>query len=760
MRRAIRAWSFCGAALLAAACGGQVGDAEADSKVEDATPPETRVEEDADLDRELDGSLGDAGGEVRDATSGDATSGDATSDAAATFQIKGTVTYDRPALQLALNGASLNYASPLTRPVRFATVQAIPAGAATGATPLATANTDEEGQFTLTVPGRAVTLQVVPQSVNSGSLTPTLCPGATWNVRVADNTRAGATYVFPDVRTFASAQTNLQIHAGFTRANGAYVTRDSAPFALLDDVVDALAFVCKVNPGATFPPLTVNWSEQNVGVNGNIAAGQIGSTQYRSYTGSSELFVVGKDNIDSDEYDAPVILHELGHYVEDRFSRTDTPGGPHGLSHLLDPRLAFAEGWGNAFSSMVRDSAEYADTYGTDNATSFRMTLSAEPTGQQRSLASESAVGHFLYTLFKARGGADRIESVLRTQQRVTPAFTNALSFAAYYHASYGRTSEGLGVLWASSFELPLDALCVGPCPQTGAVADPFDRDDDVGLAYAAGGSAARAYPSGGSTYPRDFWRLYRPLQLGANAATAHDQIRTGGYTYPYNKIGTNRWYTFEPQTTGQYTVTVNNLVGSNCNVDALDMYVFSSGSVLGSDESLSGCPQVTFAGQAGRTYTILARGVDVDVTSYGITVSQKPQAPLDVVWSAAPLVQRQDGASLVSLSVDVKNAAEVQGLTIKLRTVDGVRLERVTLPGGPPTAVAAAAHGAHAAALVRVPDTDSGYVVADVTGVVDGVPVARTVPYPVTGPRPVTRRGKLLVLGDPVPAPKTPRDR
>ena len=68
---------------------------------------------------------------------------------------------------------------------------------------------------------------------------------------------------------------------------------------------------------------------------------------------------------DTDEFDQSVIAHEFGHYLEDRFARSDSIGGDHGGSTtLLDLRVAFGEGWGNAFSGMVLGGPIYRDSFG------------------------------------------------------------------------------------------------------------------------------------------------------------------------------------------------------------------------------------------------------------------------------------------------------------------------------------------------------------------------------------------------------------
>lgn len=55
-----------------------------------------------------------------------------------------------------------------------------------------------------------------------------------------------------------------------------------------------------------------------------------------------------------DEFDDSVILHEVGHWAHEVFSVTDTPGGPHRVEELMDPRAAFSEGFAHWFSSATK----------------------------------------------------------------------------------------------------------------------------------------------------------------------------------------------------------------------------------------------------------------------------------------------------------------------------------------------------------------------------------------------------------------------
>ncbi|MFZ3231779.1 MAG: hypothetical protein WA160_16355 [Pseudobdellovibrio sp.] len=78
--------------------------------------------------------------------------------------------------------------------------------------------------------------------------------------------------------------------------------------------------------------------------------------------GDNQLYINGGQlgNItssDTDHFDDTVIIHELGHHVEDVCGKMDSPGGTHYGLYRIDPRLAWSEGWGNFFGAhQVRNS--------------------------------------------------------------------------------------------------------------------------------------------------------------------------------------------------------------------------------------------------------------------------------------------------------------------------------------------------------------------------------------------------------------------
>lgn len=74
--------------------------------------------------------------------------------------------------------------------------------------------------------------------------------------------------------------------------------------------------------------------------------------------GSSQLYILGGYNgnsstVDFDHFDDSVILHEYAHFLEDIYSSSDSQGGSHNGNFIIDPRLAWSEGWANYFQAAV-----------------------------------------------------------------------------------------------------------------------------------------------------------------------------------------------------------------------------------------------------------------------------------------------------------------------------------------------------------------------------------------------------------------------
>lgn len=106
-----------------------------------------------------------------------------------------------------------------------------------------------------------------------------------------------------------------------------------------------------------------------------------------SLSEAPSLYILGGSNgdyndSDTDHFDDSVIIHEYGHFLEKHYWRTDSPGGVHNGNLIIDPRLAFSEGFANFLPSAVLGSNYYIDTMGSpygSSPTGFKIDLENEP---------------------------------------------------------------------------------------------------------------------------------------------------------------------------------------------------------------------------------------------------------------------------------------------------------------------------------------------------------------------------------------------
>ncbi|MFQ5548362.1 MAG: Ig-like domain-containing protein [Woeseia sp.] len=341
------------------------------------------------------------------------------------------------------NCAGLNYgANQPPRPIRQATVQVVDAG--TRAV-IDSAVSDNAGDYAFTIsPNTMVFLRVRAELIRSGAI-------PSWNVEVRNNTANTGSplaqrplYVL-DSAPFDSGLTdstrNLTAATGWNGSGYTPGARAAAPFAILDAIFSGMSAVLAADPQANFPPLDAFWSVNNSTVQGagtfdeNVASGEIGNS---FYTGD-KLFLLGKEDDDTEEFDDHVVVHEWGHYFEDNFSRSDSIGGPHGLGDSLDMRLAFGEGWATAFSGIGLNNAIYCDTGGPGQGIrQLRIDIENGRFGTE-GWYNEISVMNLLYDLWDTRNdgldtgslGFGPIYDVLTGTQVGSPAFTSIFSFAA-----------------------------------------------------------------------------------------------------------------------------------------------------------------------------------------------------------------------------------------------------------------------------------------------------------------------------------------
>jgi len=195
--------------------------------------------------------------------------------------------------------------------------------------------TSDSGEYSFTVEANtSVRIQAFARTVKTGT--------PAWDVSISDNTNNNSLYVLNgSLISSGSTDSIRNLHAPSGQGTPDYDNiRASAPFAILDTIYTTIQRFIAVDAEVVFPELPVRWSVNNNSLSGgDRAAGNIGTSFYSQ----GEIFILGEADLDTDEYDAHVIIHEWGHYFEDMLSRTDSIGGVHSLRDRLDLRLAFGE---------------------------------------------------------------------------------------------------------------------------------------------------------------------------------------------------------------------------------------------------------------------------------------------------------------------------------------------------------------------------------------------------------------------------------
>lgn len=486
----------------------------------------------------------------------------------ATRTITGTVTYDfvPAAYDVSTLAGGLNFPGAVQRPVRNGIVVVM-----NGATALATGNTDATGRYSLTFTAPASgTLQVVAMA---SSTTPAII--------VQDNTAGGAAW---GIGASLGTGDTVDLHAthGWTGSSYTAANRLAAPFAVLDSMYTASRAFLAVRPDAVFPALKVNWSPNNAPQAGDKALGQVGTSHFSP--AENQIYILGKEGADTDEFDSHVIVHEWAHFFENNLSRSDSPGGSHTSGDLLDPRLAFGEGYGNALAAMLLPESLYVDTVWSGaslRAFGFDAETEPSPTDDPHpGPFSETTVMRLLYDIFdtgtgepldQVNVGLGVIYDVLTGPEKTTDALTTIGSFITGLKAQTGISAGALDTLMARY--------------QIGPITSQWGDGD-------------------------------------ANLADMYTQVGSIPYsvTVPFDgSYGSNKWqqnqYYVGTGTGGPITVK------TTCAQD-VDIKVYRSGTLVASAVTNSGNETLTFNALAGVKYVVVVTGYGTTAGPYNVGVT------------------------------------------------------------------------------------------------------------------------------------------
>ena len=301
------------------------------------------------------------------------------------ISISGQLSYDF--VPHSLSGIGLNYAATQERPIRGVNVQLLNALGRV----VAQTQASDSGFYQFAVEENTdYKIRVLAQWQASDT--------AIFNFKVTDNTNNNSLYVLDgSLISTGIVSSTRDLHAASGWGGDSYInTRSAAPFAILDSVYDVMENVLAADPAINFPDAEFRWSINNRGTSGNLTTGNIGTSFYSS--GEYLMYILGDEDRDTDEYDASVIQHEFGHFLEDVVSRSDSIGGSHSTSNAHDMRLAFSEGFATALTAIASATGVYQDSSGNAQRSGFSFSvedISSSPLGW----FNEGSVGNIIYDL-------------------------------------------------------------------------------------------------------------------------------------------------------------------------------------------------------------------------------------------------------------------------------------------------------------------------------------------------------------------------
>jgi hypothetical protein len=264
----------------------------------------------------------------------------------------------------------------------------------------------------------------------------------------------------------------------------------------------------------------------------NPATGEIGTSFFSPTLGG--IFLLGAADVDTEEYDRHVIMHEWGHYFEHEFSRSDNFGGPHTFGDRLDLRVAFSEGLGTGLAGIVLADPNYRDTQGPrqSQAGSINIEGSAQT---NPGWFSEQSILQIVYDLVDAApDGADQL----------------SLSFGAFYNALRNGHVNAVSPASIFTFVSALKTANAG----SAALIDALGTSQSITAVVDEYGTNEANNANG--AFPQDVLPIYTPITV--NSPTAVNVCSTDEFTSTptgaTNKLGSRRYLRFNASAAATYT--------------------------------------------------------------------------------------------------------------------------------------------------------------------------------------------------------------
>jgi len=252
-----------------------------------------------------------------------------------------------------------------TRPIRYAEVQVTNSAG----TIVQCSETNSSGAFTFQLPSDSATYTVsVVSRANNAYNTAYVMNNPFDNV--AYKVSASVTASGSPTATLTALATGNLIGGAFNILDQIYASQDYLRTKTAScNSAPSTNYFPDCTPFTVAPIVYTFWT---AGLTPSTYAGTTGGISYYGtpdgYESMRGLYILGgvngdTESSDMDHFDNSVIVHEYAHFLEYTYGRMDSPGGSHSGNGIIDPRLAWGEGWADFLQGVVLNGI-YRDTYG------------------------------------------------------------------------------------------------------------------------------------------------------------------------------------------------------------------------------------------------------------------------------------------------------------------------------------------------------------------------------------------------------------
>ena len=501
-------------------------------------------------------------------------------------------------------GGGLDYGNIRREPIRDVWVEAVNASG----TVIGRTRSDANGRYSLSVAANTpVRIRV------SAHMQRTEAGRPRWDVKVTDNTQGNALYVLQgDLASSGTGASTRDLNAasGWVVPQGGSAgryanTRAAGPFAILSFTYEALQKFAEADADMNLAALEYRWSPNNRSASGNLADGAIGGPFYDPT--QRLIYLRGKADENTDEYDQNVVMHEFSHHVTlTATSRNDSMGGSWGRQSPLDMRVAFSEGFGDALGPMIAGDPIYRDSHGPNQSRVCPVNIETNPSNPAANphrigWYHSSSVTAILYDLYDAANdGADRLSLGLAPIYNTLTG--DGFKNNRYYTSIYTFANQLLEhVPDRAATQSGLDALL---------------RAHNI---FGRGANGAGETNGGGLPATARVLPVYKSIAPGQAAITLCSVDDTG----TYNRLGNRALVEVSFAESGAHTLTMTSASGSTGTLPRFRLRPYRN-AAMRTERQLIGEPRsqtVTGNFRAGEAAVLEAydeRNVDGDASNNG----------------------------------------------------------------------------------------------------------------------------------------------